>query len=54
MANAPKDVRQSTKATVSTVISTVLVPGFAISTKKNNITKSRAVNILPDLERNFV
>lgn len=34
MANAPKNVRQSTKATVSTVISTVLVPGFAISTKK--------------------
>jgi hypothetical protein len=51
MVNAPKDERQNTKATVSIVTSTAPVPECAISTKRNSITKSSAVNILPDTER---
>ena len=47
MANVQKDVMLRTKGTASIVINTALVLRFAISTKRNYITISSAVNILP-------
>ena len=41
-ANAQRDVRQNTKATASTVINTVPVQRYAISTRRNSITKNSA------------
>ena len=51
MANVLKAEMQSTKATASIVINTVLVLKFAILTRRSYTTIKNAVNILPNPER---